>query len=102
MHFDIPRVRKSELKCLFWLLFFTCRQGEYIENQNFTKRADEQSVARLFLVVSRSDNHVQYSCEASNGEHFPAVSQKTNFSVEIISKNSDHVEWEAAAANCDN
>ena len=57
------------------------RQGEYIENQNFTRKENDQSVAKLFLVVSRADNHVQYSCEASNGDHFPSVSQKTNFSV---------------------
>ena len=57
------------------------RQGEYIENQNFTRQENDQSVAKLFLAVSRADNHVQYSCEASNGDHFPSVSQKTNFSV---------------------
>jgi len=66
----------SPLPMLKWF-----RQGEYIENQNFTRKENDQSIARLFLVVSRSDNHVQYSCEASNGDHFPSVSQKTNFSV---------------------
>ena len=63
------------------ILFLLTRQGEYIENQNFTRQDSDQSVAKLFLVVSRADNHVQYSCEASNGDHFPSVSQKTNFSV---------------------
>lgn len=66
----------SPLPTLKWF-----RQGEYIENQNFTRQENDQSVAKLFLVVSRADNHVQYSCEASNGDHFPSVSQKTNFSV---------------------
>ena len=63
------------------ILSLLFRQGEYIENQNFTRQDSDQSVAKLFLVVSRADNHVQYSCEASNGDHFPSVSQKTNFSV---------------------
>ena len=68
------------------------RQGEYIENQNFTRKENDQSVAKLFLVVSRADNHVQYSCEASNGAHFPSVSQKTNFSVKD-SINPGSVYW---------
>ena len=69
----------SKFLCQYCLIF--TRQGEYIENQNFTRKENDQSVAKLFLVVSRADNHVQYSCEASNGDHFPSVSQKTNFSV---------------------
>ena len=39
------------------------------------------SEAKLYLKVSRRDNNVEYSCQASNGNHFPSVSQKTNFSV---------------------
>ena len=58
------------------------RAGEYIENQNQSRvQGDSVSVSRLYLRVSRKDNDVEYSCQASNGNHFPSVSQKTNFSV---------------------
>ena len=78
------------------ILFLLTRQGEYIENQNFTRQDSDQSVAKLFLVVSRADNHVQYSCEASNGDHFPSVSQKTNFSVNArrIFRRGTHCTWQ--------
>ena len=46
------------------------------------------SESKLYLKVSRMDNNVEYSCQASNGNHFPAVSQKTNFSVGLRSLSS--------------
>ena len=69
------------------------KQGEYIQSQSYSLVEESHSIAKLFLVVSRTDNDMQYSCEASNGEHFPTISQKTNFSVisfeqSIWSKNS--------------
>ena len=59
--------------------------GEIIESQNFSSVEDEHSIAKLFLLVSRTDNDVQYRCEASNEARFPTVSQITNFSVILIS-----------------
>ena len=58
------------------------RQGEYIENQNQSVvEGASVSVSRLYLRVSRKENDVEFGCQASNGNHFPSVSQKTNFSV---------------------
>ena len=70
----------SPLPMLKWF-----KQGEYIQSQSYSlvedSYQDAYSISKLFLVVSRTDNDMQYSCEASNGEHFPTISQKTNFSV---------------------
>ena len=70
----------SPLPMLKWF-----KQGEYIPSQTYSlvedSYQDSYAIAKLFLVVSRTDNDMQYSCEASNGEHFPTISQKTNFSV---------------------
>jgi len=70
----------SPLPMLKWF-----KQGEYIQSQAYSlvedSYQDAYSISKLFLVVSRTDNDMQYSCEASNGEHFPTISQKTNFSV---------------------
>ena len=70
------------------------RQGEYIENQNQSVvEGASVSVSRLYLRVSRKENDVEFGCQASNGNHFPAVSQKTNFSVGLRSplRPSEHV-----------
>lgn len=66
----------SPLPMLKWF-----KQGEYISSQSYSLVEDSYSIAELFLVVSRTDNDMEYSCEASNGEHFPTISQKTSFSV---------------------
>jgi len=70
----------SPLPMLKWF-----KQGEYIPSQSYSlvedTYQDSYAISKLFLIVSRTDNDMQYSCEASNGEHFPTISQKTNFSV---------------------
>ena len=57
------------------------KQGEFIQSQTYSLVEDSHSISKLFLIVSRTDNDMEYSCEASNEAHFPTVSQKTNFSV---------------------
>merc|ERR1719391_156271 len=57
------------------------RQGDYIPTQTFSEVSNSHSVAKLTITVNRRDNDMVYSCEASNQALFPAVSQRTNFTV---------------------
>lgn len=66
----------SPLPNLVWY-----KKGEKIVRQNYTMIPGSHSIAYMTIKVSRSDNDVKYRCEANNQEHFPTVSQTTNFSV---------------------